>query len=164
MPESPPRLDRAEEGMSIWIVGQQPVGDFAASAIDRIVNGNLGGRPAGVDGERARHAVSAAATLAESMPVLHDISTGGLAVALSEIAIASNVGFEVDAGSVADLFDETPLRFIAVGHGDVLDTNEAHVRIGTMGGTMLDFGDAGALPLDEAAAIWRDAIPRRMKQ
>ena len=163
MPETPPRLDRAEDGMAIWVVGQDPQGDFAASAIDRIVNGNLGGRPSDVDGDRARHAVSAAATLAYSTPVLHDISTGGLAVALAEIAIASGVGFTVDAGSIADLFDETPLRFVAIGHGDDLDTMESYRRIGTMGGSTLDFGDAGTLALGEATSIWRDALPRRMR-
>ena len=161
-PSHPPRLDRAAEGMGIWVVGPEPEGDFAGSAYDRIVNGELRGRPADVDGETARRVVSAAATLAFSTPVLHDVSTGGLAVALAEIAIASGMGVIIDDVSAPDLFDETPLRFIAVGYGDELDTDEHHVRIGTMGGDLIDFGGAGRIPLAEAEAIWRDALPRRM--
>ncbi|MGI9528170.1 MAG: phosphoribosylformylglycinamidine synthase subunit PurL [Acidimicrobiia bacterium] len=162
MPDAPPRLDGAEEGMSIFLVGQDAQGDFAASAYDRIVNGNLGGRPLAVDGDRARHAVSAAATLAFSTPVLHDISTGGLAVALAEIAIQSAVGFSIDRVSGPDLFDETPLRFIAVSHGDELDTGEDAMKIGTVDGSDLDFGEAGSISLAEATAIWSNALPRRM--
>ena len=162
MPQQPPRLDRAEAGMAIWLVGPDAAGDFAASAYDRIINGELRGRPADVDGDTARHVVAAAATLAESVPVLHDISTGGLAVALAEVAITSGVGFTVVETSGPELFDETPLRFIAVAHGETLDTHEPHRRIGTMGGDALDFGASGALPLAEATAVWSNALPRRM--
>ncbi len=162
MPDRAPRLDRAEEGMAIWLVGPDSAGDFASSAYDRIINGRLRGRPAAVDGDAARHIVSAAATLAFSMPVLHDISTGGIAVALAEIAIASGVGVSIEGVSGPELVDETPLRFLAIGHGDLLDTNEAHRRIGTVGGHSLDFGAAGSLDLAAAADIWRSALPRRM--
>jgi phosphoribosylformylglycinamidine synthase len=163
MPDSPPRLDRAEEGMSIWLVGGEAQGDFAGSAYDRIINNNLGGRPADVDGDTARRAVAAAATLAFETPVLHDISIGGAAVALTEIAIASGIGIEVDGMSGADLLDETPLRFLAVSHGDELVTVEPHTRIGTVTGTAIDFDAAGSIDLTEATSIWREALPRRMR-
>jgi phosphoribosylformylglycinamidine synthase len=106
--------------------------------------------------------VAAATTLAFETPVLHDISIGGAAVALAEIAIASGIGVMVDGMSGADLFDETPLRFLAVSHGDELDTTEPHIRIGTMSGKTLDFGEAGSIDLTEATSIWREALPRRM--
>jgi phosphoribosylformylglycinamidine synthase len=163
MPTRPPRLDGAREGMSIWVMGQDPGQDFAASAYDRIINGRLRGRPLDVDGEMARRVIAATATLAFSMPVLHDLSTGGLAIALAEIAFASGIGFRLDAMPSADLFDETPLRVVVVGQGDHLDTNVAHTRIGAFTGDMLDFATAGAMPLDEARAIWADALPRRMR-
>jgi phosphoribosylformylglycinamidine synthase subunit PurL len=161
-PSHPPRLDRAADGMGIWVVGPDPQGDFAASAYDRIVNGELRGRPTDVDGETARRVVSAAATLAFSTPVLHDVSTGGLAVALAEIAIASGVGIAIGDVSAADLFDETPLRFVAVGYGDDVATEEPHRRIGTVGGTTIDFGSAGSIELGAARDIWANALPRRM--
>jgi phosphoribosylformylglycinamidine synthase len=163
MPNRPPRLDRASEGMGIWVVGQAVQGDFAASAYDRIVNENLGGRPVDVDGDTARRVVAAAATLAYEVPVLHDISLGGLGVALAEIAFASGVGFQLEGVSGRDLFDETPLRFIAVADGADLDIRVPHTRIGTVTGDQLDFGEAGSMPLAEAKTIWEEALPRRMR-
>jgi phosphoribosylformylglycinamidine synthase len=162
MPEQPPRLDRARDGMSIWVMGPEPGGDFAASAYDRIINDNLGGRPLDVDGDIARRVIAATATLAYGVPVLHDISTGGLAVALAEIAFASGIGFELDALPCSSLFDETPLRVVAVTHGDELETQVPHRRIGTFTGSILDFGAGGAMSMSEARTIWADAISRRM--
>jgi phosphoribosylformylglycinamidine synthase II len=162
MPLHPPRLDRAEEGMAIWVVGQDPAGDFAASAFDRIVNNNLGGRPAEADAETARGVIAAAAALSFTTPVLHDISTGGLAVALAEIGIKSKLGFALEDIPVADLFDETPLRFVAVGRGDLPDADHPYRRIGTMTGDTFDFGEAGSIGLTEATTIWENALPRRL--
>ena len=162
MPENPPRLDRAEEGMSIWLVGPEPQGDFAASAYDRIINNNLGGRPADADPEMARSVIDSATHLAFEIPVLHDISNGGLAVALAEIAIRSSIGISVTGVSAPDLFDETPLRIIAMTRSNTLNTNAPHRRIGTVGGTDLKFGDSGSVCVTDAAAIWRNALPRRM--
>jgi phosphoribosylformylglycinamidine synthase len=162
MVASPPRFDRAKEGMGIWVLGQQTQGDFAASAWDRIINQKVRGRPSDVDGDTARRVISATANLAEDgVPVLHDVSTGGLAVALAEIAMASGVGFFVEKVSASDLLDETPLRVIAVAESDPNTPVDA-VRIGTMGGSNLDFGGAGSIPLAEATDIWRNALPRRM--
>jgi phosphoribosylformylglycinamidine synthase len=163
MPDNPPRLDRAEEGMSIWLVGGDAEGDFAGSAYDRIINGNLGGRPSDVDGDTAREIVAAATILAYDTPVLHDISTGGAAVALTEIAIASNIGVSIEGVSGPDLLDETPLRFLAIAHGRELDTEAPHARIGTVIGSAIDFGQAGSIDLSEATSIWREALPRRMR-
>jgi phosphoribosylformylglycinamidine synthase II len=163
MPEAPPRLDRAAEGMGIWVVGPEPEGDFAASAYDRIINGNLGGRPDSVDSDTAKEVIAAAATLAFEVPVLHDISVGGLAVALAEIAFASGIGFQLHEGPPRDLFDETPLRFIAASHEPELDTRVSHTHIGTFTGSELDFGTSGSIPLLEAKYIWQDALPRRMR-
>ena len=162
MPERPPRLDRAEPGMAIYLLGPEARGDFAASAYDRIVNGELRGRPADVDGDAARHIVAATATLAHTTPVLHDVSTGGLAVALAEIAIASGCGLVLADVDGQELFDETPLRVVAVTGAAELDTEEPHRRIGTMGGDHIDFGQAGSIALAEATEIFRNALPRRL--
>jgi phosphoribosylformylglycinamidine synthase len=80
MPDSPPRLDGAVAGMSVWLVGPRAADDFAGSAYDRIINGAVRGRPAGVDGDEARQSITAAIRLAATTPVLHDVSAGGLAV------------------------------------------------------------------------------------
>ena len=163
MPTTPPRLDRASDGMNIWILGPEATGDFAASAYDRIINGNLGGRPASVDGETARKVIEGAVTLAREFPVLHDISLGGIAVALCEIAFASDIGFHLDDIDSRELLDETPLRFLAVAYDGELDTGLRHSKIGVFTGDILDFGNVGSMPLSEAKAIWNDALPRRMQ-
>ena len=162
MPEHPPRLDRAREDMTVWLIGEDARHDFAASAYDRIINNNLGGRPVDVDGGEARRVIAAAVMLAYETPLLHDISIGGLAVALAEISIISGVGMTIEGVSGRELFDETPLRFIAVTHADRLDTDEPHRRIGTIGGNTLDFGEAGVLSVAEATDIWRNALSGRM--
>jgi len=162
MPSTPPRLDRAEEGMTIWVIGPEVENDFAGSAYDRVVNGAVRGRPTDVEGDVARRSIAAAASLAYTVPVLHDVSAGGLAVALAEIAIKSDIGFIIDGLGSAELLDETPLRVIALTPEDELTTGEPHRRIGTMTGSLLDFGDAGSISIAEARAVWANAIPRRM--
>jgi phosphoribosylformylglycinamidine synthase len=162
IPENPPRLDAAQEGMGIWILGGITDDDLAGSAVDRIVNGKLRGRPKNVDGDTARRTISAIADLAaRGTPVVHDISNGGLAVALAEVAITSDVGLTVAGLGVAELFDETPLRAVVVDRR-APDTPIPSRRIGTVGGVGLDFGASGSIPVVEAAEIWRTALPRRM--
>ena len=93
--------------------------------------------------------------------MLHDVSTGGLAVALAEIAIASGIGLCVTGITSAELLDETPLRVVAVADGEI-DTPVDAIRIGAIGGNVIDFGEAGSIPLEHASEIWRNALPRRM--
>jgi len=162
IPESPPRLDRARDGMGIWLVGGPCEDDFAGSAYDRIINKKLRGRPTEVDGDRAAEIIDLACNLASTTPVLHDVSTGGLAVALAEIAIKSEIGLSVQGLSAADLLDETPLRFLAITDRDDLETSVPHRRIGTVGGSSIEFADAGAISVAEATAVWANALPRRM--
>ena len=115
MPARAPRLDRAEDGMEVWLIGADATGDFAASAYARVVLGHEDGRPAAPNDGLGLRVVSAAADLAHrGVPVLHDVSHGGVAVALAEICIKSDIGASIAVGSSADLFDESPHRFLAV--------------------------------------------------
>jgi phosphoribosylformylglycinamidine synthase len=163
MPPEPPRLDRAEEGMAVWLVGPEDSGDFAGSAFSRVVLDNEGGRPANVDTEVGSRVVAHAVELAGWSPVLHDVSLGGLAVALAEICIRSGVGVSVDVADWRELFAESPHRFVAVLPAGADPAEHPPIRrLGTMGGQDLDFGPLGRLPLAEAAHIWRNALPRRL--
>jgi phosphoribosylformylglycinamidine synthase len=164
MPDSPPRLDRAEQGMKIWLIGPDGSGDFAAGAYARVVLGHLGGRPAPADHELGPQVVAAAADLAHlGAPVLHDVSHGGVALAVAEICIKSGVGATIEAADGKSLFDESPHRFLAVvPPGFDLELEVPHRRIGLMTGAAIDFGDHGSVPLSDATAAWRDALPRRM--
>ncbi len=163
MPASPARLDRAEAGMGIWLLGPEDLDDFAASAYARIVLGASGGRPAAPDADAGAAVVARTIELAGWCPVLHDVGAGGVAVAVAEICIRSGVGARIDVADWRELLNESPHRVLAVlpNRGDPSDRVPVR-RIGTIGGAAIDFGDHGAIPLEEAAQIWRNALPRRL--
>ena len=164
MPADPPRLDRAREGMDLWVVGPEDPTDFAASAYARIVLDHLGGRPAAADHVVGPTVVEAAVSLAHGgAPVLHDVGSGGLAVAVAEIAIRSGVGFEAEDADWRWWLSESPLRFVvatAPGVEPAVDGLPCR-RVGRFGGEHLDFGRLGLTGLGEARRTWRQALRRR---
>ena len=164
MPTVAPRLDRARDGMEVWLVGPESGADFAASAYSRVVAGEQVGRPEEVDLDVARRVVAHSARLAYDLPVLHDVSAGGLAVALAEICIRSAVGMTVDHTDWRLLLDEAPSRFVAIAEpGADLGIDDLPVRrVGVMGADRIDFGRNGSVALEDATSVWRAAIPRRM--
>ena len=165
MPATPPRLDGAAAGMELWLVGPEDPLDFAASAYSRVIFDHIGGRPVEPRAEVAMASVEAALSLAHAgTPVVHDISAGGAAVALTEICIRSGIGAAIDPMNWRYLFSETPHTFLAVTpRRQEPDTGDAPARrIGIMGGSRIDFGRHGSVTLREAGHVWRNAIPRRM--
>jgi len=163
MPQAPPRLDRARAGMEIWLIGPRGEPDLAASAYARIVHDRLDGRPAEVDFELAPRVIRTATELAHSVAVLHDISSGGIAVAIAEIAIASDLGFTMADVDWSELWSEAPHRFIALFEpGSPPNLGVPAIQIGKMGGATLDFGRHGAVDLAEASTTWKNALRRRM--
>jgi phosphoribosylformylglycinamidine synthase len=165
MPTSPPRLDRAEDGMEVWLLGPEGSGDHAAGAYARVMLGTLGGRPSAPNHGLGPRVISAAADLAHrGVPILHDLSHGGMAVAVAEICIKSGIGATVTADAAADLFDESPHRFLAVVPAgfDMSSVDVPKRKIGQFGGDHVDFAAHGSVPVAEAADTWRNALPRRM--
>ena len=165
MSDRPPRLDAARAGMDIWLIGAEHGDDFAGSAFSRIELDHRAGRPAAVDLAETARIITHLDRLARRAPVVHDVSAGGVAVALAEICIRSEVGAVIDDTDWRLLLDETPNRVIVVGspQTDLGIDDIAHRRLGTMGGNSIEFRGYGSLPLERAAVAWRDAIPRRMR-
>jgi len=165
MPELPPRLDRAEEGMELWLVGPERGDDFAGSAYACVVLDHHNGHPAPVDPEAGRRVAAHAARLAHLAPVVHDVSSGGIAVALAEICIRSGVGASLENGDWRLLLDEAPHRILAVVPPDTdLEIDDVpHRKLGDIGGDRIDFGRWGSVPLATAARVWRDALRRRLR-
>ena len=108
----------------------------------------------------------------ELLAGVHDVSAGGLALALAELAVRSGVGSSVDGvPSTAHLFAEAPGRVVAVvGEANlqaVVDAADAagidHGVIGSAGGDRVTIGGpAGALvdtALDALTRTWRDRLP-----
>lgn len=105
----------------------------------------------------------------------HDISEGGMAIALAECAIQGERGFVVNLESIAGradgvLFSEAPTRVVVsvprMLLGDVMALAEGHLIdarvLGEVGGDRLVYRVDGKeiinLALDEATSIWGGAI------
>ena len=91
---------------------------------------------------------------------LHDVSDGGLAVTLAEMAVASGVGVEVDGiGQYGELFSESPSRvvlsvpeaLVADVEGTAADAAIPAARIGTATGERLAIRDLVDLGIDVLA-------------
>ncbi|MDQ2727112.1 MAG: phosphoribosylformylglycinamidine synthase subunit PurL [Actinomycetota bacterium] len=100
---------------------------------------------------------------------IHDISDGGLAVTLAEMAVQRGVGFRVGGlATTADLFGEGPSRVVCSVPAAVLGdlTNRAATAglavedIGVAGGDRLIIEGSMDLTLDEARDAWRSALPQ----
>jgi phosphoribosylformylglycinamidine synthase len=99
---------------------------------------------------------------------VHDVSDGGLAVALAEMAIKGSVGFEVDLGPVGD---GTPAEMCFSESASVVVCSVDPARADEVGGVIIGHarGDrlvainAFDVALADAADAWRNAIPNLMR-
>jgi len=175
LPARPPRLDRAEEGMELWLLGPEEATNLAGSTFERTVFGHVGGRPTAPDPTLAAAVTTAARSLAVEgvAAAAHDVSEGGLAVAAAEIAIASGVGLRLWVPDWRSLFSEDPHRLlVAVEPGDAGAAaalagaaGAPARRVGIVGGTDISFDLGGvhvAVDLSLAAETYRGALARRM--
>jgi phosphoribosylformylglycinamidine synthase len=102
---------------------------------------------------------------------IHDVSGGGLGVALAEMAVRTGTGLRV--GGVADhheLFTEAPSRVVVC----TTRSRELVARAGAAGIGFRVLGEAGGdtveidglvdLAVAEAAAAWRDRLPALLDQ
>ncbi len=162
MPADPPRLSRGEDGMELWEIGPAPTGNLAASIAQRVAHAELTGTPTPPDPELAVQIVALAAELAHRVPVLHDVSDGGLAVTVAEICIASGVGAELIEMTAEEWLCEDPHRFVVAMPPDAVSLPAGLSRkIGALTGTTIRFGE-DALDLATAKQTYEMAIPRRM--
>jgi phosphoribosylformylglycinamidine (FGAM) synthase-like enzyme len=100
--------------------GGIPSVDFAAhAAACAFVAGLVAAHVAGAEEASLVHAV-------------HDVSGGGLAVALAEMAATAGIGCSVDIGDGAEFFTELPSRFVvATGAPDELCARAAALGVPT---------------------------------
>ncbi|MET0697101.1 MAG: phosphoribosylformylglycinamidine synthase subunit PurL [Acidimicrobiia bacterium] len=163
MPGIPPRLSRAEEGMEIWEIGPEANGNLSGTAAQRVIHDELTGRPTPPDPDAAKKVVALAADLAHRVPVLHDISDGGLAVAIAEVCIASQIGANVTESDNGRLFSEDPHRLIAVLEPHTVELPERLSRkVGTIRGDSLVLGSSDPIDVRRLIETFEEAIPRRM--
>ena len=99
---------------------------------------------------------------------VHDVSAGGVALALAEMAVRSETGFRVN--TIEDhrtLFSESTGRAVlcvapervAVVQGYADDRGVPVTRLGQAGGDRLVVEGLIDVGLDEAVAAWRNRLP-----
>jgi phosphoribosylformylglycinamidine synthase subunit PurL len=102
----------------------------------------------------------------------HDVSDGGLAVALAEMAVRGGVGFTVTGvPGPGHLFSEAPSRVVVCVAPDrgaevrdrAGDAGVEVVALGRAGGDRLVVDGLLDLALADAAGAWRDAIPSAVR-
>jgi phosphoribosylformylglycinamidine synthase len=166
--DAPPPPPALRDGDAIVVLGSfEPA--LGGSEWAAVVHGLVGGAPPTAELERARviHELVAGLVRERVVDGIHDVSDGGLAVALGEMAINGGVGFDVDLASVGDgtpaelCFSEPATVFVCS-----VDPARAHevggVVVGRAGGDRLVAAGAFDVALADAADAWRNALPRLM--
>lgn len=160
----------AADGARIVLLGRTEA-EFGGSAWAHVMHGHLGGRPPKVDlgAERRLAQVLADAAQAGVACAAHDLSDGGLAVALAESCLRGGLGCRVSlpGDAFTFLFSESAARAVVAvrpGAEDAFaEICAAHgvpaEAIGTVGGDSLHVEDCFAIRLDELADAHRGALP-----
>ncbi|MGH2698709.1 MAG: phosphoribosylformylglycinamidine synthase subunit PurL, partial [Actinomycetota bacterium] len=163
-----------DEGDAIVLLGTTSLDDFGGSEYGRIVHGALGGLPPPLDlgAERALHEVLIAGAERGWFNAAHDLSGGGLAVALAECAFASGMGFSVQIGGREPhraLYAESPARALGSCAQSLVDEvlsragshGVAAEVIGSVGGDLCDFS-VFATGLEEARSAWEGGLSEHL--
>jgi phosphoribosylformylglycinamidine synthase len=161
-------------GGTILLLGE--TGDeFGGSEWAHAIHGHLGGRPPAVnlDRERALADVLVAGAGQGLLAAAHDLSDGGLALALVESCLRGGVGARIELPAGADpfvqLFSESAGRaIVVVAEPDQTRFAElcaAHAlpwaRLGAVtGGAGLDVAGLAAIPLADLRAAHEATLPR----
>ena len=160
----------ATEGASVLLLGRTAA-EFGGSAWAQVTHQHLGGRPPTVDlaAERALGAVLTGAAAAGLLDSAHDLSEGGLAVALAECCLSGGLGCRVSlpGDPFTELFSESAARAVlAVRPGAeqaLADLAAEHgvpaLVIGEISGSSLVIADTFDIPVDELAAAHTGTLP-----
>jgi phosphoribosylformylglycinamidine synthase subunit PurL len=160
-PASVPRAGFAREGDAIAVLG--PFAPALAGSELEKLRGRLASFLPAVDlGAQA----SALAELREvvrsgSLPTVHDVAEGGLAVALAECCIEGGIGARVDLEELGEaaLFGEAPGGVVIAGPREAVTSAAGARLIGTVGGDRLAVEGVLSLSLAELREAYEGAIP-----
>jgi phosphoribosylformylglycinamidine synthase len=148
-------------GDGIWLLGARG-SHLGQSLWLRECHGREDGPPPPVElaTERAAGEGVAALIAAGAVNAVHDLSDGGLAVALAEMALAGGLGAVVEVAlDAAAAFGEDQARYLLTAPAGI-DVAGA-TRIGTVGGEALVLNGA-ALPLAALRRVHEAALPALM--
>jgi phosphoribosylformylglycinamidine synthase len=158
------------EGAQIVLLGTTAE-DFGGSAWAHVLHNHLGGRPPVPDfaAEQRLATLIAEAAASGLLASAHDLSDGGLAIALAESCLQPNRGCTVtlQGDPFTALFSESPARAVVSvvpGREDEFKAlcaeNETPAEaIGTTGGATLAIAGLFAIPLAELRTVWERPLP-----
>ncbi len=164
----------AEEGLDIVLIGDT-TGHLGQSLYLREIEGREEGAPPPVDLDLERRNGDFVRSLIESgrVTTCHDVSGGGLAVAVAEMCMASGVGATITPPDGAPalhgwLFGEDQARYVlATRDGDQVlsEAEKAGVtakKIGQTGGERLTVGDQATISVEDLSAGHGNWLPDYM--
>ena len=162
-------------GDQVYLVGATR-DDYAGSELQKMLTGQISGVVQPFDlarvhaiMQRLRHAMENG-----HVASCHDLSEGGLGVALAETLFKTDRGLDLNLRNLtgAQLFSETPGRFVVTVRPDHVaafeqDLGDAAHRVGEVTNThwlAAHLADSDLnLNVDELQRIWEEAIPCQMK-
>ncbi len=165
-----------KEGSSIYLVGS--TGDDMGGSTYYEISGGTSGKVPKVDPKALLSRSEGLLKAMEKDMALsaHDISEGGIAVALSEMCFGGDVGADIDIGALGEfradmrLFSESPSRWLvevpAGKEAEFEDTVPDSFRLGRVGGKHIGISDYEHLLLEvemeKAYEAWKDALSEIM--
>jgi phosphoribosylformylglycinamidine synthase II len=157
-----------EEGDVVVLLGRTG-DDLGGSEYQKLFGGRVAGRPPQLDIAIERRAHEAVLDAADErlLRSAHDLSDGGLAVAVAESALLGSIGVRCEGldTSTVSLFSESQSRFLVSCAARAVDALESIARrhqvpfqrLGMVGGDQLVLGEI-AVPLSEARTAWANAL------
>lgn len=160
-------------GLLVYLLGDT-FPELGGSEFAEVVLGKVSGRPPALDlgREAVLHRLLVEAAAKDLLASSHDCSDGGLAVALAESAMAGGTGFALtlpgDVPSYVTLFSESASRAVASVAPEKSAAFEALVaahgvpiaHVGETGGPRMVFDALFETTVEEARAVYEDAIPK----
>jgi phosphoribosylformylglycinamidine synthase len=163
-------------GLPIYLLGRT-LPELGGSEFGLQTTGSVSGRPPVLDfqTESRLHRFLHEAARRDVLASAHDLSDGGLAIALAECAMAGGIGFTValpDGGLQAHvaLFSESASRAVVTAHpgreSELEQLASFHnvpiARIGLTSGSRLRFENVFDVELSDAVVVYEAALPTIM--
>jgi phosphoribosylformylglycinamidine synthase II len=160
------------KGETVYVIGSAK-GHIGQSLYLREIHGREEGAPPPVDlAAERKHGEFVRALIDERVLIAcHDVSDGGLLVAVAEMALAGNIGFEFETPSAnaGFWFGEDQARYVITTKQPELVEQKAKAagvqltKLGRAGGSVVKIANA-ALPLAKLHATFEGWFPRWMEE
>jgi phosphoribosylformylglycinamidine (FGAM) synthase-like enzyme len=160
-PAAVPRIGFAAEGHAIATVG--PFAPALQGSELEKLRGRLAGSLRAVDLEEQAQALASLreAVRSGALPTAHDISEGGLLVAIAECCMEGRLGARIELASVDEvtLFGEGPGGVVIAGPPETVETVPGAQMIGLVARDALEVQGALSLPVEHLRETYEGAIP-----